>query len=51
VNAARNRHSEFKVRQLDLEESRFAIHDVPYAIAMMVQCAVESFTVVRLREL
>ena len=51
VNAPRNRHSEFKQRELDLQESPFAIHDVPYAVAKMVQCAVQSSTVVRLREI
>jgi uncharacterized membrane protein YphA (DoxX/SURF4 family) len=29
VNAPRNRHSEFKERELDLQETPFAIHDVP----------------------
>jgi len=51
VNAPGNRHSEFKPRDLDLQESPFAIHDVPYAVEKIVQCAVRSSTVVRLREI
>lgn len=49
MNAPRNRHSEFKERELDLHESRLLSMMRPDAVAKMVQCAVESFTVVRLR--
>ena len=49
MNAPRNRHREFKEQELDLQESRLLSMMWPDAVAKMVQCAVESFTVVRLR--
>ena len=47
----RNRHSDFKERELDLRDSRLLSMMGSDAVAKMVECAVESFTVIRLREI
>jgi hypothetical protein len=51
VDALRNRDSEFQEGDFDLKESRLLSMMWPDAIARMVQCAVESFTVGRVRDI